>query len=100
MSEIFKALANLTKKPDKKHFAMVEGKEVEVSLDKKLEMMRHGEENYMFKGEDIVLRPRPRPKTQYSVLRKAEKGYVFQDGDIHWPIDTVEGGEAWLIEYE
>ena len=63
-----------------------------------------GEEAYMLKPAkhhpEIVLRPVQKRKTQYTVLKKATKGYVFQDGDIHWPNGVVEGGLAWLIEYE
>ena len=47
-----------------------------------------------------MLKPKTKPKTKYPILNKAKKGYVFQDGDIHWPNAVVEGGEAWLIEYE
>jgi len=100
MSEIFKALKSFPRRRKKRHFVTVEGQKVEITLDKKLEIMKHGEENYMLKGKEIILRPRPKPKTAHSVLRKAVKGYVFCKDDIHWPIDTVEGGEAWLIEYE
>ena len=96
MSDLFK----LVKVPQpKKHFVTIDGKEIEVTLQKKLEIMKHGEDAYML-NPDIVLRPKPKAKTRYSVLKKAEKGYAFQDGDIHWPTDVVEGGETWLIEYE
>ena len=39
MSAIFKALANLPKREPKKHFVTVDGKEIEVALEKKLEMI-------------------------------------------------------------
>ena len=96
MSDLFK----LVKVPQpKKHFVTIDGKEIEETLQKKLEIMKHGEDAYML-NPDIVLRPKPKPKTRYSVLKKAEKGYAFQDGDIHWPNAVVEGGETWQIEYE
>jgi len=101
MSVIFKGLPP---KPPKKHFVTIQGKQYQVSLQKKLEIQRHGEENYMVKpakfGPEILLKPVPKPKTRYSVLKKADKGYTFEQGDIHWPNDVVEGGETWLIEYE
>ncbi len=96
MSDLFKLVKV---QPPKKHFVTIEGKKIEVSLQKKLEIMKHGEDEYML-NPDIVLRPKPKAKTRYSVLKKAEKGYAFQDGDIHWPNAVVEGGETWLIEYE
>ena len=54
----------------------------------------------MIKDGDIVLRPKPKARTQYSVLKTAQRGYVFQDDDIHWPKAIAEGGKAWLTEYE
>lgn len=107
MSEIFKALNNLKVKPIKKHFVEVEGKQVEVSLDKKLEIMSRGTQHYTLsyadgKTEVIVKPPKvPKAKTQYSeLISSPHKGYVFLDGDIHWPIGIVDGGKAWLLEYE
>ncbi len=100
MSELLKALQNLPPIPEKKHFVTIEGKKIEVSLAQKLKIMQHPEEDYMLKGEEIVLKPKPKPKTRYPILKKATKGYVFQDGDIHWPNAVVEGGETWLIEQE
>lgn len=101
MSVIFKGLPP---KPPKKHFVTIQGKQYQVGLKKKLEILQHGEENYMIKpakfGPEILLKPKPKPKTRYSVLKKTTKGYSFEHGDIHWPNAVVDGGEAWLIEYE
>ena len=47
-----------------------------------------------------MLKPKTKPKTKYPILKKATKGYVFQDGDIHWPNKIEEGGETWQIEHE
>ena len=47
--ELLKALRNLPPAKEKKHFVNIEGKKYEVSLQKKLEIMKHGEENYIFK---------------------------------------------------
>jgi hypothetical protein len=54
----------------------------------------------MIKDDEIVLRPKPKPKTQYSILVESDKGYVFQDDDIHWPKTMQEGGVTWQIESE
>ena len=76
MSVIFKGLPP---KPPKKHFVTIQGKQYQVSLKKKLEILQHGEENYMIKpakfGPEILLKPKPKPKTRYSVLKNATKGY-------------------------
>jgi len=104
MSEFLKALQGLPQPSEKKHFVIIQDKQYEVSLKKKLEIRQHGEENYMVKitdvGPEFVLKPKPKPKTRYSVLQRAGKGYSFEQGDIHWPNGIVEGGETWLIEYE
>tara|TARA_B100001057_G_scaffold456512_1_gene503976 strand:- start:901 stop:1206 length:306 start_codon:yes stop_codon:yes gene_type:complete len=101
MSEIFKALQELPPVPKKVHTVTIQGQSLVVTLEKKLEVMRHGEDAYTWKSPtEIMLKPKTKPKTKYPILKKATKGYVFQDGDIHWPNAVVEGGEAWLIEQE
>ncbi len=104
MSELFKALQQFKPRPEKIHYVNIEGKQYQVSLKKKLEIMNNGEENYMIKpakfGPEILLRPTPKRKHLYSVLKPATKGFVFEDSDIHWPNDIKDNGEAWVIEYE
>ena len=100
MPGLFDALKNMPKREPKKFFITVQGKEHEVSLEKKLWARQHSEENLILKDGEIVVKPAPKPKTRYSVLKKASKGYTFQDSDIHWPNAVVEGGETWQIESE
>lgn len=101
MSELLKALQGLPPAPKKVHTVTIGGQSLVVTLEKKLEVMRNGEDAYTWKSPtEIILKPKTKPKTQYPILKKATKGYVFQDGDIHWPKAFVEGGEAWLIEQE
>jgi hypothetical protein len=52
------------------------------------------------KDNKIVLKPVPKAKTKYPILKKAKKGYAFEQGDIHWPNAVIEGGAIWQIEYE
>ena len=101
MSELLKALQGLPPAPKKVHTVTIQGQSLVVTLEKKLEVMRNGEDAYIWKSPtEIMLKPKPRSRTEYPVLRKATKGYKFEDGDIHWPNAVVEGGEAWLIEQE
>ena len=100
MSEVNKALATFPKRPEKKHFVTIQDTKIEVSLQKKLEIIKHGEQNYIMKGGEIVIKTKPKAKTQYSVLKRSKKGYRFYESDIHWPVDVIEGGEAWVIEHE
>ena len=100
MSAIFKALANLPKREPKKHFVTVDEKEIEVAMEKKLEMMRHGFDQYMMEDGKIVLKPVPKIKSKFKKLVDVDKGYHFIDDDIHWPEKIDKGGKAWRIEYE
>tara|TARA_Y100001935_G_C17310774_1_gene515957 strand:+ start:6920 stop:7222 length:303 start_codon:yes stop_codon:yes gene_type:complete len=100
MSELLKALNNLPPVKPKKHFVKVDGKNFEVSLQKKLEIMKVGEDNYMVQGQDIVKKPKLKFRTRFSKLKTVKIGYKFHGEDIHWPIETVEGGQAWVIEQE
>jgi len=100
MSELHKALQSLPPIQEKKHFVTIDGIKMQVSLQKKLEIQQHGEDRYMLKGDEIIMKPIPKAKTQYPILKKAKKGFVFEQDDIHWPKGVVDGGEAWLIEQE
>tara|TARA_R110000737_G_scaffold3093_1_gene10771 strand:- start:1116 stop:1418 length:303 start_codon:yes stop_codon:yes gene_type:complete len=100
MSELLKALQNLPPLTKKKHFVIIQGKTVEVSLQKSIEVIQHGENSYMWKGDEFVLKPKPTIKTTYRTLQKDDRGYDFLDGDIHWPNKIIEGGVTWQIEQE
>ena len=100
MPGLFDALSQFPKRPEKKFYISVAGEKHEVSLEKMKWARQHGEGNLMIKDGEIVLKPTPKPKTQYSILQQAQRGYVFQDDDIHWPTGIAEGGKAWLIEQE
>ena len=104
MPGFFEALDGLPETKVKKHFVTIEGEQYQVDLEKKLEIMKNGEENYFIEpakfGPQIVLKPRPKANIVYPVLMKSEKGYEFLDGDIHWPDRSIEGGLSWQIERE
>jgi len=100
MPGLFEALAKMPRREPKRFFITVQGTEHEVTLEKFKWAQQYGEENLMLRGGEIVLKPKPKPKTRYSILKKASKGYTFQDSDIHWPNAVVEGGETWQIEQE
>lgn len=101
--ELLKALSSMPAVQKKKHYVTVQGKKYAVPLQKKLEMMRHGEEKYVVrdhKDGPVFEIPKPQAKTRYTTLQTAERGYSFEQGDIHWPNAVVDGGATWLIEYE
>jgi hypothetical protein len=84
----------------KKFFVKVEGKDFEVSLEKKKWAIMHGEDNLIIKDGDLALKPPPKLKTQHRTLIKADKGYFFYDNDIHWPNEIAEGGVTWQTSAE
>ena len=100
MPGLFDALKKMPKREPKRFFIKVQGAEHEVTLEKKLWAQHHGEKNLILQDGEIVLKPTPKPKTQYSTLTKSSKGYFFQDDDIHWPNKIEEGGVTWQIERE
>ncbi len=100
MPGLFEALKNMPKREPKKFFITVQGKEHEVSLEKKLWSQQHGEENLVFKDGEIVVKPAQLPKSKYRTLVKSQKGYFFEDDDIHWPNKIAEGGVTWQTKSE
>jgi hypothetical protein len=90
------------KEPEKKkiHTVNIQGKEIEVSLKKSLEIMKHGEEAYMLEGGKIVPRPIKKNDIKRPVLKKSDKGYKFYDNDPLWVESIVEEGFSWQIESE
>ena len=84
----------------KKHTAIIEGKEVEVTLQQKIEINQTGEDKYILKGNDVVLKPRPKTNRRFPELRTDENGYNFYDGDPYWAQGTIEEGYTWQIESE
>ena len=100
MPGFFEALAKIPDRKVKKYFVTIDGQKYQVDLEKKKWAQQHGEDKLMIKDGEIILKPKPKSKTRYSVLGQAEKGYLFQDDDIHWPTEIVEGGKTWLIEQE
>mgnify|MGYP001218030150 FL=1 len=100
MASIFDALKQMPKREPKKFFVTVEGKDYEVSLEKKKWAIMHGEENLIIKDGEITVKPPPKPRTQHKTLAKADKGYFFYSNDIHWPNEIAEGGVTWQTSSE
>ena len=96
MPGFFEAIKTIPAPAKKKHMVTIAGKTIEVSLQKKLEILQHGENAYHWINKDeFALKPKPKPSISYPELVTAEKGYKFLDGDIHWPCGVVKGGYKW-----
>ena len=99
MRALIEALHNLPPKKEKVHTVTIQGQSVVVSLKKKLEVIQHGEDAYMWKTPmEFVLKPRPKIKRGYNILKKSDKGYNFYDNDPYYPNKIVDGGYKWVQE--
>lgn len=98
MNELFKDI--VIPQTKKRHFIEVDGKNIEVSLQKKVEILNNGIGNYILENNEVVLKPKVKTQRTYSELRKDSKGYVFLDHDPYWPADIIEGGYTWQTPSE
>jgi len=87
--------------PKKKtHTVVIQGQEIEVTLEKKLQVQRAGEYAFILDNGKIVPKPKQKNKLQCKVLVKADMGGHFYDGDPFWIEKISEEGYAWQIESE
>lgn len=100
MDPLLKAFADMPPLKKKRHMVTVDGQSIEVTLQKKLEIMRSGESAFMLKDGNIVLRPKKRTKVKCKVLVKADVGAHFYEGDPYWIKDVAEKGYQWQIKSE
>ena len=99
MPGFFEALENFKPKERKPYVAIIEGKSIVVSFEQHQEILRVGEENYMWQKGEIVRKPLPKIKKGYKVMQKTnEKGYAFYDNNPYWPNKVVKGGFKWQQE--
>ena len=100
MSSNFFEAAKNWKTQEKKHFVTIQGKTVEVTLDQKLEVMKHGEHRFCWQGDQFILIPRP----TYTGITYAqwqdveENGYSFVDGHMYWPAERGQRGKDFRYE--
>jgi len=100
MEDIFKAFASVPPPKKKIHTVTIQGQEIEVSLQKKLEIQQAGEYAFIIKDGKIEPKPKKKAVVKYPVLVKAEIGAHFHDGDPYW-IDRVDKeGYQWQIKSE
>jgi len=102
MPGFFEALDNFKKEKPKKHFVTVEGQTVEVSLEKKLEIIKAGigAWNIQKVSDGIVFVKKPVvPKEQRQTeLTQSEKGTTFYEHNPFWPMGRDSKGYTWQIK--
>ena len=100
MSSNFFEAAKNWKTQEKKHFVTIQGKTVEVTLEQKLEVMKHGEHRFHWQGDRFVLIPRPTyAGTKYAQWQDVEEnGYSFVDDHMYWPAERGQRGKDFRYE--
>jgi hypothetical protein len=102
MPGFFEALDNFKHKEPKKHFVTVEGQTVEVSLEKKLEIMKTGIDQWTIQktsnGIVFVKKPIVPKEQKQTELTQAEKGITFYEHNPFWPTGTNSKGYTWQIK--
>jgi len=81
MKELFRALDIQKNNKVKKHFVKIQEKEVEVSLEEKLEIIRNGESNYILEGMTPV---KVEPIIDMNVFPEIED----LKSDPYWPRES------------
>ena len=74
----------------KKHMVTIQGKKIQVSLDKKLEILKAGEEKYMLQGDNIILKPVSKTQRRFPVIKKLEQDpyWIVSDEGLIWQIES------------
>ena len=103
MNELLKALANLPPVKKKIHTVTIQGKTIEVSLEKRLEILKatNGEDGFILDGDKIIPKPvEKKTKRRLPILKKDKTGGHFHNGDPFWLERIAEEGYTWQTESE
>ena len=103
MDELLKALDNLPPVKKKIHTVTIQGKTIEVSLEKRLEIMKatNGEDGFILDGDKIISKPvEKKGKRKLATLKKGKTGCHFHNGDPFWLERIAEEGYTWQTESE
>jgi len=100
MPGFFEALSNYKPREKKKPMVEIQGQQMEVDLETFKLVQKHGAENFKLVDGKITRIAPKRFKKAYSVLQKANEGYILQDNDPYWPTDYGKGGYKWEDELE
>lgn len=100
MPGFFDAIKNF-KPRQKAHSVEINGKTVQISLEKKLQVQKKGIENFDLvtnkDGYDLIEKTKTAKKQKFKKLIKSETGYRFIDNDIHWVSGVGKDGYTWQI---
>ena len=102
MPGFFEALEKFKNKEQKKHFVTIEGQELEVSLEQKLQIQKAGEDAYFCQkgpnGVIICKKPIVPREQKQSQLCKDSDGISFYDNNPFWPTQEGFRKYTWKIK--
>ena len=85
MPGFFEAIKNTGPGKQKVHTVTIQGQSIVVTLEKKLEVIKNGEDAYVWKSPtEFILKPKVKTKVKFPVLASAEQGLFFEDNDPYW----------------
>ena len=98
MPGFFEALKNFKpKSTNKKHFVTIDDKKIEVSLEKSIEIKKHGIDKYELVEGVIKLKKVTLENIPQTELVKTEKGYKFYQKNPFW-VESIGKGHIWKIK--
>ena len=100
MDELLQAINTSQTQKKKIHTVNIQGNEIEVSLEKKLEIQRAGEEAFMLDTGEIVRKPVVKKSRKLPMLKKSKIGCHFYNSNPFWVERIAEEGYTWQIESE
>ena len=80
MSDLFDALRNIKVVP-KRHFVTIQGQDIEVSMEKKLEIIRNGEADYVLQDGMPVRRTKKPRRNSFREIKNFSS-------DPYWPTEN------------
>lgn len=96
MPGFFDALSQRNSPKKKTHTVVIDGIEIEVTLEKKLEILRSGQENYYIKDSTVF--KKEQSKIVFDQLKKSENGIIFYNQNPFWIESEGVGGYKWTTE--
>ena len=83
MSELFNVLKNF-KNDNKKYFIEIDGKQIEVSLQKKIEVQQNGLENYILQNDKLVLQEVKPDRNTFAEIKDMKSDPFWPDMEFIW----------------
>jgi hypothetical protein len=100
MTEFFKARDNFKPRERKPYTVTIEGKTIEVTHQKILEIQASGIQNWMLENNEIVKKPIKKTGRIFNELKKTAEGYTFLNNDPYWPTEINGEGYTWQTPSE